>query len=324
MNEKRTATLLDSAEGHWLAWLGHPVRYMATGGDTDGRYALSWGSVPVGSGPPPHRHDFEEGFYVVKGELTFTAGNQSVVLTAGGFINIGSGTGHYLKNTGTEEAEVIVIVGPAGFDQFQMDGGAAIKGPSDITELTPKTRIDYLKKIGPKYNIDLDPPPEAFTSEPNITVRKASEGTQIAAVGDLYRFLATADDTNGKYAIWEATSFPGGGPPPHVHFNEEEGFYLLEGELTFFVGGEQHVAQAGAFANLPIGVEHTFKNEADVPVKMLILVAPGGLEKMFERTGKVLTDPNVPVAPPSHEEIERLLRIAPEYGIEISAPKDGH
>src|SRR5262249_32876090 len=74
------------------------------------------------------------------------------------------------------------------------------------------------------------------------TWRTAGEGRTIAVVGDVYRFLATGEDTDGKYALWEAFVPPGGGPPPHVHSREEEGFYVLEGEITFVVGDRRHVA----------------------------------------------------------------------------------
>ena len=71
-------------------------------------------------------------------------------------------------------------------------------------------------------------------SDPSTpVVRKPAQGRTIAVVGDVYRFLATGEDTNGKYALWEAIVPPGGGPPPHVHSREEEGFYVLEGEITF-------------------------------------------------------------------------------------------
>ena len=94
-------------------------------------------------------------------------------------------------------------------------------------------------------------------------LRRPGEGRTIAVVGDVYRFLATGEDTNGKYALWEAIVPPGGGPPPHVHSREEEGFYVLEGEITFTVGGERIVATAGMFANMPVGTPHSFKNESD-------------------------------------------------------------
>ena len=94
------------------------------------------------------------------------------------------------------------------------------------------------------------------------TIRTPAEGRTIAVVGDVYRFLATGEDTNGKYALWEAIVPPGGGPPPHVHSREEEGFYILEGEITFHVGDERIVATAGMFANMPVGTPHSFKNES--------------------------------------------------------------
>src|ERR1700676_5416546 len=113
------------------------------------------------------------------------------------------------------------------------------------------------------------------------TIRRPGEGRTIAVVGDVYRFLATSEDTNEKYALWEAIVPPGGGPPPHVHSREEEGFYILEGEITLHVGEERIKASAGMFANMPVGTPHSFKNETARPARMLICVAPAGLEKMF-------------------------------------------
>src|SRR3954453_23725165 len=112
-------------------------------------------------------------------------------------------------------------------------------------------------------------------------IRKPAEGGTVAVVGDVYPFLATGDDTNGKCALFEALVGRGGGPPPHVHSREEEGFYVLEGEITFTVNGERVVATAGTFANMPVGMPHSFKNESSRPAKMLISVAPAGLENMF-------------------------------------------
>jgi quercetin dioxygenase-like cupin family protein len=154
------------------------------------------------------------------------------------------------------------------------------------------------------------------------TLRTPSEGRTIAVVGDVYRFMATGDDTNGKYAMWEAIVPPGGGPPPHVHSREEEGFYILEGEITFTVNGEKVVAKAGVFANMPVGTPHSFKNESDRPAKMLISVAPAGLEMMFFEVGVPLADGATTALPPTKAEIEKLLEVAPRYGVEIRLP--GH
>jgi mannose-6-phosphate isomerase-like protein (cupin superfamily) len=153
------------------------------------------------------------------------------------------------------------------------------------------------------------------------TLRKPTEGRTIGLVGDLYRFLATGDNTHGTYATWEAIVPPGGGPPPHVHSREEEGFYVLEGEITLHAGDKQIVATEGMFVNMPIGLPHSFKNESSKPAKMLITVAPAGLENMFFEIGVPLAEGSTTALPPTQEEIEKLLEIAPKYGIEILLPK---
>src|SRR5580704_11032223 len=121
-------------------------------------------------------------------------------------------------------------------------------------------------------------------------LRQTTEGRTIAVVGDVYRFLATGEDTNGKYALWEAIVPPGGGPPPHVHSREEEGFYILEVEITLQIGDQRLMATAGMFANMPVGTPHSFKNKGNQPAKMLISIAPAGLEKMFMEVGVPLAE----------------------------------
>lgn len=122
--------------------------------------------------------------------------------------------------------------------------------------------------------------------------------------------------------MWEAIVPPGGGPPPHVHSREEEGFYILEGEITFSVGEERIVATAGMFANMPVGTPHSFKNESTRPAKMLISAAPAGLEQMFFEVGVPVAQGATTALPPTNDEIEKLLAVAPRYGIEIRLP--GH
>ena len=152
------------------------------------------------------------------------------------------------------------------------------------------------------------------------TLQRHHEGRVIGVVGDLYRFLAVGDDTDGRYAMWEATVPPGGGPPPHVHSREEESFYVLEGEIVFQIGDERVVAAAGTFANMPVGTTHAFRNVSDKTARMLISVAPAGLERMFFEVGQPIDAGATAAPPPTREEIERLLSVAPRYGIEIRVP----
>ena len=153
------------------------------------------------------------------------------------------------------------------------------------------------------------------------TLRNPTEGRTIAVVGDVYRFLATGDDTHGTYSTWEAIVPPGGGPPPHVHSREEEGFYILEGEITLQASDQKVVASSGMFVNMPIGMPHSFKNESSKAATMLIMIAPAGLENMFFEVGVPLAEESTSAVPPAQEEITKLLQVAPKYGIEILLPR---
>ena len=144
-----------------------------------------------------------------------------------------------------------------------------------------------------------------------------NEGQTIAIVGDKYRFLATGKETDGLYTQIDAVVYPGGGPPPHIHRREVEAFYILEGEITFLIDGEQLVATAGMFANVPIGVVHTFRNNTDRPARMIVTIAPAGLEELFLACGKPVSPDADSVQPPTPEEIETLMKLAPEYGVEL-------
>ena len=153
------------------------------------------------------------------------------------------------------------------------------------------------------------------------TIRKPGEGRRIGIVGDVYRFLATSDETDGKYATFEAIVPPGSGPPPHVHSREEESFLVLEGEMTFQLGDERIVAGKGTFLNMPVGSLHCFKNESDKTARLLISLAPAGLEKMFFEVGTSLAENAEVAPPPSQADIEKLLKAAPRYGVEIKVPQ---
>ncbi len=156
-----------------------------------------------------------------------------------------------------------------------------------------------------------------MSDQPEARVVHAGDGKKIAVAGDLYTFLAEGEDTSQSYALWEAVVPPGGGPPPHIQSREDEGFYVLEGEISFVADGQKVIARKGTFLNVPRGVLHTFKNEGDSDARMLILVAPAGMEKMFEEAGTAVTDPSAKPSPPTPAELEKMASVAPKYGIEI-------
>jgi mannose-6-phosphate isomerase-like protein (cupin superfamily) len=96
-------------------------------------------------------------------------------------------------------------------------------------------------------------------------------------------FLArTADTPRFNLAIMEIV--PGRELEAHVHETEDDAFYILEGELTFFGDGEEERAGAGAFVLAPSGVEHGFRNETDAAVRTLNIHAPAGFDRRIGLT----------------------------------------
>ncbi len=99
-----------------------------------------------------------------------------------------------------------------------------------------------------------------------------------------------------------------------------EWFYVLDGEIAFTANGGRVVAGPGTFAHLPVGTPHSFRNDTDRPARMLISVAPAGMEGMFFEVGVPLPDGAATAPPPAKDEVERMLAVAPRYGIEIRSP----
>jgi quercetin dioxygenase-like cupin family protein len=87
--------------------------------------------------------------------------------------------------------------------------------------------------------------------------------------------------SNAQIGLMELAATPGIEPPLHVHRNEDEWYYVLDGTVTFHVGAETYRGEAGATVFLPRGIPHTFTIESD-SARILLLNAPGGFERMFE------------------------------------------
>ena len=150
-----------------------------------------------------------------------------------------------------------------------------------------------------------------------IKITAPSAGKHIAIAGDINSILISKKDTEGTYSVVEAKVFPNGGPVPHIQTREHEGFYVVEGEITFTVEGEEIVAKPGTFVNVPPNVTHSFKNETKVLAKMLIILAPGGLENLFDEVGDEVSDPTIQPPPMSDNQMKKFADLVSKYGVEI-------
>jgi quercetin dioxygenase-like cupin family protein len=139
--------------------------------------------------------------------------------------------------------------------------------------------------------------------------------------GQLITFLATAEDTQGKFALIEVVARRGSVPPPHIHHREEETFYVLEGEMTFSVGDQTIKATPGTVVYLPRDVAHSFVIDSE-QLRALILLTPAGFERFFKEfsvPAPAMTLP--PQIEVPYSDIQRMLEISPRYGLEYVLPK---
>lgn len=139
--------------------VGDTYTILLTGNDTDGRYCLVDMHVPPGGGPPPHRHDFEESFTVLEGEIELTFRGQKSVARVGETVNIPANAPHQFHNASDQPARLLCICAPAGQEEFFREVGIPI-----ATRTAPPPKLDddaqakFMAKaeaLAPKYRTEL-------------------------------------------------------------------------------------------------------------------------------------------------------------------------
>ena len=148
---------------------------------------------------------------------------------------------------------------------------------------------------------------------------KHEEGEALWFLGVLATIKASTESTDGRVAVIEHLAPEGAGSPLHVHHREDEWFYVLEGQLTFWVGGKVIEAPVGAFVYGPREIPHTFVVTSP-EARFLLVAEPAGFERFMRslaEPAQTLTLPPVPTQPP---DAPRMLAAAAEYGIEILGP----
>lgn len=138
---------------------------------------------------------------------------------------------------------------------------------------------------------------------------RPGEGYQVTARGSVMAFKAVAAQTGGDFSLMERT-LPAGGrlPPAHRHTNCSEAYFVLDGEVAFWLDGERLSGGPGDFLLVPRGAGHTFGNESHSPARLLVLHAPA-LDAYFTELHKLWAGEQ----PPDREQERELMS---RYGME--------
>jgi quercetin dioxygenase-like cupin family protein len=150
---------VDGAEAPHVSVVGDTYTILVSGRATEGRYSAIDMIVPPGGGPPPHRHDFEEMFTVLEGEIEFAFRNEKIVAPSGTTINIPANAPHSFRNASSEAARMLCICSPAGAEEFFLEVGVGVESrTSPAPRLSPEEQKAFVQKataLAPRYRTEL-------------------------------------------------------------------------------------------------------------------------------------------------------------------------
>lgn len=141
--------------------VGDNYTMVLNGNDTAGRYALIDMLVPAGGGPPPHRHDFEEMFYLLEGQIDVTFRGETTIVNAGEVVNIPARAPHFFHNSTDADARMLCLVSPPGLDDYFAQWGQPLLTRTALNDLSAEEAqrgLSTALEIGPRYAIENLPP----------------------------------------------------------------------------------------------------------------------------------------------------------------------
>jgi quercetin dioxygenase-like cupin family protein len=148
----------DPAMGH-ISVAGGTYTILVTGKDTGGRYCLIDMLIPPGGGPPPHRHDFEEMFTILDGEIEFPFRGEPRRAGAGSTVNIPANAPHAFKNVSNKPARLLCMCLPAGQEEFFLAVGDPVDSrtapPPQLSNAERAERIQRAKALSAQYRTEL-------------------------------------------------------------------------------------------------------------------------------------------------------------------------
>jgi mannose-6-phosphate isomerase-like protein (cupin superfamily) len=153
--------------------------------------------------------------------------------------------------------------------------------------------------------------------DPGVVHVPPGGGRAVWFNGGLVTFYALGEDTGGAFTLFEEDVAPQTGAMPHLHHEEDQAFYVLEGEHEFVCDGRAFAAPAGSFVYVPRGTTHSYENVGTEPGRLLILSTPaGGTERLFLELGEPATEGSPP-PPAGPLDLAAFRATVQSYGSDI-------
>lgn len=139
-----------------------------------------------------------------------------------------------------------------------------------------------------------------------------------SVITGLATFLATGKETGGQFSLFDLTVPPQAGPPPIIQTQQDEGLYILDGQMSILLGNEGIIGTPGTFVYFPKGRRHTYQNIGTTPAKALLLTTPSGFEGFYREEGRntLVTDRSNPPEP--LRDFAVIGQIAAKYGSQLA------
>jgi quercetin dioxygenase-like cupin family protein len=158
LNRQLTIASPDDPSGKHISLAGNAYTILISGEQSDGRYCLIDMLVPDGGGPPPHRHDFEEMFTLLDGELQFTFRGETVTVRAPATVNIPANAPHFFKNLSGNSVHMLCMCTPAGQDAYFLAVADPLESrtspPPQLNEAERAERGKKSRVLAPKYRTE--------------------------------------------------------------------------------------------------------------------------------------------------------------------------
>lgn len=159
---------------------------------------------------------------------------------------------------------------------------------------------------------------QGITDTLSATAVRRGEGEARWWLGQLAEIKATAADTGGQFTIVEVTCAPGFEAPLHVHHREDEAFWILDGDVTLYVGDAIIEASGGDYAFGPREIPHRY-TVGDAGCRMLFICTPGGLEELVRAMSEPAATRTLPPPAPQPPDFEWVQAIANKHGCDLLA-----